>query len=111
MAGWILAKTLDNTNATIQYGFHYDTVLNIINLVLNGTGKRDVSNVFKNTWYSLIIYHNSVGLITPYINKVPQATGSYGTALSSQPNIRLGAKTMNGTTHNNYLKSNIATQE
>ena len=110
--GFLLFKGLDSgTNS--QYYMLFDTVNKRIQLCLNGTIYLSTTNnsTLENVWYNVIFYRNSSGLISSYINKVANYTTTNNTALISQPNVRIGARSNNvgGTTHSTYFKGDIDT--
>lgn len=105
----LLARNYDSSSVA-QYGILYSG--GAILITLNGSGRTTGITISENTWYNIIFYRNSSGVITPYLNKVSQPTATYATILTSQPYSRLGGRSNNttGTAHIAYSKGDIATQ-
>jgi hypothetical protein len=113
--GYIMFKGYDGV-ANSQYVFYYDNTNKIIYLRINNaafTIGTDNNSIVENTFYNVIFYRNSSGVVTPYLNKQAKTSGNYATALSStnNTNVRMGARSSNtgGTTHAAYLKGGLQT--
>ena len=100
---YLIYKGLDSTGSS-QYALIYNS--GNLYLYLNGASQCSFSGVSENTWYNVIFYRNSSGVITPYLNKVSKSTATYANVLTSQPNIRLGARSSStaGTSHTSCFK-------
>lgn len=100
--GYLICKN-SSVSGDTQYAFYYSG--SSVTIFLNGASYTSTP-ISQNTWYNIILYRNSSGVITPYLNKVSQTTASYATALTSQPNMRMGRRE----TAAGYFKGDIATQ-
>jgi hypothetical protein len=111
-ATFLICKT-SSLVTEAQYAMGYNSITKTIDLLLNGSivCSTPANGIVEEKWYNVIFYRNTSGVITPYLNKVVGTPTTYSTALTSQPNLRVGARTTNagGTTHSGYFKGDIAT--
>lgn len=108
-AGFLICKNLD-ASATTQYGIVFS--VGRVYLHINGAARGAGEVVSENTWYHIIFYRNSVGVITSYLSKILGTPATYANVIVSQPHMRMGARSANavGTTTGGLFKGDIATQ-
>ncbi len=112
--GHLLYKGYDGAT-NLQYDIYYDPSNKWIyfgfnnNTIYCSTGS---NSILENIWYHIIIYKNSLGVYTSYLNKVAKQTTTNNATLITQPNVRLGARTNNasGSQQTTLLKGDISTQ-
>jgi len=109
---WIWNKSEDAENET-QYGLKYNATNGYIELWLEGYIRATIfaGSITANVWYNVIFYRNSSGVIRSWLNTLEHSGNIYVGALTSRPNLRLGARSSNaeGTTHTDYAKEDEGT--
>ncbi|MEY2703282.1 MAG: hypothetical protein RLY43_1921, partial [Bacteroidota bacterium] len=107
---WIVSKTEDTALET-QYGLKYNATNGNIELWLEGYIRATTiaGSIVVDTWYQVVFYRNSAGLISVYQNQLAHPSSSYIGNLTSRPNLRIGARSSNagGTTSTDYQKMDI----
>jgi hypothetical protein len=109
---FLFCKNLDNTTNE-QYGMLWDATNKYIRVDAENVNRCNsgVNSVLPDTWYNEGFIWDGTN-INIYINKIPTGiVGAYSGALTSRPNIRVGARSnsVDGSTTIGKLKGDLAT--
>lgn len=114
-AGDLLLVTLSDGVPFLTAGLLYrGATTKKLNLYLNNTQIVLGDAISENVWYNVIVYRNSTGAISYYINKnsqIPVSNSFVGT-INTPVFARIGARVSNsaGTTYVGFFKGDIATE-